>query len=172
MIKAPGGGGGGPSSIFTLCLILIEENVSYQELFSDWKNIVPSLSYRGFKSQKYIQLHYQWALTLIAIPRTSSLKYIFSYNFWGRPLKLCGYVLRVYTELLSSQIFSEKMQFSIFKMPYFHFWGLNQKSWSSKVSFQSIEHSCKVLRVCDDWRRYIFKVIFGESPLIKFVRIV
>ena len=47
----------GPRSIFTFLLFLIEENASYQELFSELKNIVPSQSYRIFKSQKYIQLH-------------------------------------------------------------------------------------------------------------------
>ena len=37
---------------------VIEGNVSYQESFSDCKTIVRSRSYRDFKSQKYIQLHY------------------------------------------------------------------------------------------------------------------
>ena len=32
-------------------------NGSYQELFSVWKNIVPSQSYSFLKSRKYIQLH-------------------------------------------------------------------------------------------------------------------
>ena len=35
----------------------MEENASYQELFLEWKNIVPSQSYRIFKSRKHIQLH-------------------------------------------------------------------------------------------------------------------
>ena len=36
-------GRGGPKSIFNILLFLIiEENGSYQELFSEWKNIVPS----------------------------------------------------------------------------------------------------------------------------------
>ena len=51
-------GQGGPRSIFTFWLFLIEEHASYQELFSEWKNLVPSQSYRIFKCQKYIQLHY------------------------------------------------------------------------------------------------------------------
>ena len=38
-------GAGGPRSIFTFLLFLIEENDSYQELFSEWQNIVPSQSY-------------------------------------------------------------------------------------------------------------------------------
>ena len=46
-----------PRSIFTFLLFLIEENVSYQELFTKRKNIVPSQNYWLFKSQKYIQLH-------------------------------------------------------------------------------------------------------------------
>ena len=50
-------GPGGPRSIFTFLLFLIVENGSYQELFSEWKNIVPSQSYWIFKSRKYIQLH-------------------------------------------------------------------------------------------------------------------
>ena len=33
---------GGPRSIFTFLLFLIVENVSYQELFSELKNIVPN----------------------------------------------------------------------------------------------------------------------------------
>ena len=37
---------------------VIEGNVSYQESFSDCKTIIRSRSYRDFKSQKYIQLHY------------------------------------------------------------------------------------------------------------------
>ena len=48
---------GGLRSIFTFLLFLIEENGSYREFFSEWKNIVPSQSYWIFKSQKYIQLH-------------------------------------------------------------------------------------------------------------------
>ena len=50
--------GGGPRSIFTFSLFLIEENGSYQELFSEWKNIVPYQSCRNFNPQKYIQLHF------------------------------------------------------------------------------------------------------------------
>ena len=45
----------GPRSIFTFSLFLIEENVSYQEIFRNEKNIVPNLSYHIFKSQNYIQ---------------------------------------------------------------------------------------------------------------------
>ena len=49
-------GRGCPRSIFTFSLFLIKDNVSYQELFTGWKNIIPSLSYHILKSQKYIQL--------------------------------------------------------------------------------------------------------------------
>ena len=42
---------------FLFFIAFIEENDSNQELFSGRKNIVPSQSYRIFKSQKYIQLH-------------------------------------------------------------------------------------------------------------------
>ena len=38
-------GGGGPRSIFTFLFFLIEVNGSYQELFSEWKNVVHSQSY-------------------------------------------------------------------------------------------------------------------------------
>ena len=40
-------------------LFLIEENVSYLEIFTKWKNIVPIQSYRGFESRKYIQIRYE-----------------------------------------------------------------------------------------------------------------
>ena len=43
------GGWGGPRSIFTFLLFLIEKNGSNQELFSELKNIVPSPgAYPGF----------------------------------------------------------------------------------------------------------------------------
>ena len=45
---------GGPRWVFTFSLFLIEENFSYQDLFSKWKNIVRNLSYRILKSRKYI----------------------------------------------------------------------------------------------------------------------
>ena len=54
-IDIPFRGPGGPRSISTFLLILIEGNGSCQELFSVWKNIVPSQSYRILKSRKYIQ---------------------------------------------------------------------------------------------------------------------
>ena len=46
-----GAGERGLKLISTFSLFPIEENVSYQELFSGWKNIVPSQSYRIFKSK-------------------------------------------------------------------------------------------------------------------------
>ena len=42
---------------FSLFLFLMEENASYQKLFSGWKKIAPSQSYHILKSQKFIQLH-------------------------------------------------------------------------------------------------------------------
>ena len=50
-------GPGIPKSIFTYSVFLIEEDVSYQELFSKWKNIVPNLSYCILKLRKYIQFY-------------------------------------------------------------------------------------------------------------------
>ena len=44
LIRGPGGGGG-PRSIFTFLLFLIEENATYQELFTELKNIALSLKY-------------------------------------------------------------------------------------------------------------------------------
>ena len=63
-------GGCGLRSIFTFLLFLMEGNVSYRELFSEWKKIVPSQSYRILKSRKYIQL--LWARELLS--RCDSLK--------------------------------------------------------------------------------------------------
>ena len=42
---------------FHFLLFFIEENASYQEFISEWKNFVPSQSYWIFKLRKYIQLH-------------------------------------------------------------------------------------------------------------------
>ena len=77
-------------SIFTFWLFLLEENVSYQELFSEWKNYVLSQSYRILKSRKYIQLH---CIQFNRDSRKSSLKSIFSYMFWDKCLKLVSHVL-------------------------------------------------------------------------------
>ena len=41
---------GGPKSIFHFLFFIIERNASFQELFTEWKNIVPCQSYRIFKS--------------------------------------------------------------------------------------------------------------------------
>ena len=67
-------GGGGLRSIFTFLLFLIEEDGSYQELFSEWKNYVPSQTY-------------------IVISRKSTLKSIFSYSFWDKCFELGSYAL-------------------------------------------------------------------------------
>ena len=53
---------GSPRSIFTFLLFLTEGNGIYQEIFSVWKNIIPSQSNHILKSRKYIQLH--WACQL------------------------------------------------------------------------------------------------------------
>ena len=51
-------GQGGSEVDFHFLIVSDRGACSYQELFSEWKNLVPSQSYRIFKSQKYIQLHY------------------------------------------------------------------------------------------------------------------
>ena len=88
--------------------------------------------------------------TLNAIPRKSTLKFIFSYIFWDNCLKLRSYVLGTKTKLLRGQNFDlglkkskvtilnfescqrpkilQKWALANFKIQYFHSWGLNQNS--------------------------------------------
>ena len=51
------GAGEGSEVDFNFWVVFNIGESSYQKLFSEWKNIVPSQSYRILKSQKYIQLH-------------------------------------------------------------------------------------------------------------------
>ena len=83
----------------------VERNVSYEELFSGWKNIVPGQSYHAFKSQKYIQLHCTRANFNRDCPKITFKIYLIWYKFWGRPLKLGNYVLGPKIELLREPIF-------------------------------------------------------------------
>ena len=74
---------GGPRSIFTFWIILIEKNASYQELFSVWKNIVRSQRHHNLKSRKYV-----------LYPESQFKIYLLiSYSFWDGGLKLGNYVL-------------------------------------------------------------------------------
>ena len=67
---------------------------SYQELFSEWKNIVPKLlNFQITKIHTIKQLHSARPRTLIAISRKSTLESISSYSFWDKCLKLVSYVL-------------------------------------------------------------------------------
>ena len=90
LISFKGAEPGGSYVDFHFLIFLIEENVSYQERFSEWKNIVPSQSYCTFKSQKSI-----------------------FYKFWVRPLKLGNYVLGTKTKLLSEPIFNKASEVTI-----------------------------------------------------------
>ena len=109
----------GRRSIFSFSLFLIEKNVSYQDLFSDWKNIVPNLSYRILKSRKYIY-NYIACANLIRDFAKINLKSFSSCSFWDGVLILGCYVLRINTQLFIDQIFdsglrSENMEFIIFE---------------------------------------------------------
>ena len=100
----------------------MEENVSYQEIFSEWKNIVPSQSYYIFKSRKQTY-NYIAPTNFIVIPQKSSLKYMFSYIFSDKCLKLGSYVLGTKTKLSRDQNFDwglkilQKWALAIFKYP-------------------------------------------------------
>ena len=86
-------------SIFIFLLFLIkEENVSYQELFLKWKNIVPSQSYRIFKSRKYIQLHYMCEIWNMAVIVCKGIKQIFDLGPEGKILnfEICSWPFFVF----------------------------------------------------------------------------
>ena len=56
----------GPGRLVSIFIFfLTEETVSYQELFSKWKNIVLIQTYHIFKSRKYIHLQFGCGLYLL-----------------------------------------------------------------------------------------------------------
>ena len=95
-------GEGGPRSIFTFLLFLIQENVRYQEFFRDEKMWFPA--------------------KVIAISRKSTLKFIFSNSFWDFNLKLGSYLLG--TDLADFWFRSQKWKYWILKIPNLHFWSI------------------------------------------------
>ena len=100
--------------------------ITYQKLFSELENIVPCQSYCILKSQKYIQLHCACELQ----------SRIFEVDPWN--LEVMFYLSRFYKlgskvkisnfEISNSSFLTNFGRVDIFKIRYFHFWGLNQKS--------------------------------------------
>ena len=72
-------------------LFLIEGKSSCQELFSEWKNIVPTQSYCFLKSRKYIQLHYTRELYCDS-PKINFKIYLLLHflSYWLETWKFCS----------------------------------------------------------------------------------
>ena len=97
-------GGRGVRGQFSLIIFfLTQENASYQNFFRNeiFLFLAEVIAFWNLK----ITYNYIARATSIAIPQKSTLKSIFSYNFWGRPLKLRSYVLGTKTKILSEPIF-------------------------------------------------------------------
>ena len=113
------------------------------------------------KSRKYIQLHYALvARTLIAIPKKSTLKSIFSCSSWDIDLKLCSYVLGTKTKFLLSRflILASEMKMSNFKIPKYAL----LVNFSLQETFKKIDSSLPrwVCHVCTSTRDNVGLIIY------------
>ena len=137
-VKGAGGSSTWRRSKSNFLLVLTEGSVRCQMRLLDQKILFLAEVIKYWNPENMDNYSTRTNFTKRVFPKMDK-KFIF-YRFWDKCLKLGSYVLGTNTKLLIEPIFDyfkasevKISNFENFKVQYFHFWDLNQKSPRSKV---------------------------------------